>query len=170
MKVTVLSSTRSTYCCEASARLAEGHFEGVLPAVDAVVPQAPVGREADAGKVLIGLGAGVDALGPARIEVDDEELHDGIGIAGFGILERKGLVVKLAVETHHLHHGHVALVETQVGDAAAVGRKGVGPCDAELLLVDPVGGAVDDGIPLAVGRETPRTTRCYVVKVEVVMV
>ena len=136
-----------------AVRLAEDHFEGVLPAVDAVVPQAAVGREADAGKVLIGLGAGVDALGPARIEVDDEELHDGIGIAGLGILERKGLVVKLAVEAHHLHHGHVALVETQVGDAAAVGRKGVGPREVEDIGVhledEDVAGHLQLGLELA---------------------
>ena len=34
------------------------------------------------------------------------------------------------------------LVETQVGHPAPVGRKGVGPCQPELLLVDPVQRAV----------------------------
>ncbi len=103
-------------------------------------------------------------------QVDDEKLHLGIGVPGLGILERKGLVVQLAVETHHLHRGHLALVETQVSYPAPVGRKGVGPCQPELLLVDPVRGAVDDGVPLAVGGQPPRLAGSHVVEIEVVAV
>ena len=150
--------------------LAQDGLEGVLPAVEAEVPEPSVGRPADAGDVLVGLGARVDARRFAAGQVADPQLHGRVAVAGLGVLEREGLVVELPVVAHHLHERYLALVEAQVGDAAAVGREGVGPRDAELLLVDPVGRAVDDAVPLAVGGDPSDGAQRRIVDVEVVAV
>ena len=153
-----------------SVGFADDHLEGVLAAVEAVVPRPSVGRPADAGNVLVGLLARVDALPGAGLEVGDPELDHGVALPGLGVFERIGLVVELAVEAHHLHQGHFRFVEAQVGDAAAVGREGIGLREAELLLVDPVRGAVDDRVPRPVVGDAARAPGCRVVDIEVVAV
>ena len=150
--------------------LAEDHLEGVLPAVEAEVVEPAVGCPADAGNVLVGLAARVDALpGPCR-KVADPHFDRGVALPGLGVFERIGLVVEFAVEAHHLHQGHFRFVEAQVGDAAAVGREGIGLREAELLLVDPVRGAVDDRVPHPVVGDAARAPGCRVVDIEVVAV
>ena len=149
---------------------ADDHFEGVLTPVEAVIPGPSVGRPPDAGDVLVGFGTRVDALLRAGREVRHPELDHRIAFPGLRVFERVGPVVELAVEAHHLHQRHFALVEAQVGDAAAVGREGVGARDAELLFVDPVGRAVDDLIPRSVVGDAARGLRGDVVDVEVVAV
>ena len=150
--------------------LAEHHLEGVLASVEAVVPEAAVGREAQARDVLVGLAARVDAvLGPG-LKVGDPELQRRVLLPGLGVFERVGLVIELAVEAHHLHQGHLRLVEAQVGQPLAVGREGVGAREAELLLVDPVGRAVDDRVPRSVVGDPASLLRGDLIDVEVVAV
>ena len=153
-----------------AVRLAQDYLEGVLPAVEAEKVKPSVGRPADAGNVLVGFAARVDALFGARLKVADPHLDRRVALAGFGVFERVGLVVEFAVEAHHLHQRNFRFVEAQVGDAAAVGRESVGFRKAELLLVDPVGGAVDDCIPGTVVGDAPRLLRGNVVDVEVVAI
>ncbi len=153
-----------------AAGLAEDHLEGVLTPVEALEPELPVGRPADAGQVLVALRARVDAGSGPRGEVGDPQLHRGVALARLRVLEREGLVVALAVEAHHLHERHLALVEAQEGDAAAVGREGVGPREAELLLVDPVRRAVDHLVPRPVVGDAERAVGVEVADVEVVAV
>ena len=149
---------------------ADPHLEDILPAVEAVVPGPSVGGPADAGDVLVGLLPGVDALLGACREVGDPQLDDRIALPGLRIFERIGLVVELSVEAHHLHQGHLALVEAQEGDLPAVGREGVGPGDPELLFVDPVRRAVDYLVPASVVGDAARRTAFDVVDIEVVAV
>ena len=153
-----------------AVRLAENHLEGVLAAVEPEEVEPPVGGPADAGDVLVGFAARVDALFGAGREVADPHFDRRIAFAGLGVFERVGLIVELAVEAHHLHQWHLRFVEAQVGDAAAVGRKGIGFREAELLLVNPVGRAVDDRIPRTVVGDAARLPGGGVVNVKVVAV
>ena len=70
-----------------SVGFADDHLEGVLAAVEAVVPRPSVGRPADAGNVLVGLLARVDALPGAGLEVGDPELDHGVALPGLGVFE-----------------------------------------------------------------------------------
>ena len=140
----------------------------LLTAVAGLVPQLPARRPADAGNVLRGVGAGVDLRRTARFEVEDVERHHRIGVARLGVFEVVGAVVERAVVAHHLEERHARLVETQVGDAPRVGRDGEGAREAELLLVDPVGRAVDRLVPAAVAGDLPRALPFDIVDIQVV--
>ncbi len=150
--------------------LAQHRLEAVLVAVEPEEVEASVGRPVEVGDVLVGVGTRVDARAAVGVDVVDPELHLGVGVARLRVFESIGLVVERAVEAHHFEQGHAALVEAQVGDAAAVGREGVGLRESELLLVHPVGGAVDDLVPLAVGGHAAQLLAARVIEVEVVLV
>ena len=150
--------------------LAEDHLEGILAAVEAEKVKPSVGCPADTGNVLVGHAARVDALPCPGRKVADPHFDRRISLPGLGVFERVGLVVEFAVEAHHLHQGHFRFVEAQVGDAAAVGREGIGLRKAELLLVDPVRGAVDDRVPRSVVGDAARALARGIVDIEVVAV
>ena len=75
--------------------------------------------------------------------------HPRVILAGLGVL----ILVVLGVEgSPHLHvvFLHLAFVEAHIGNLLRVGAPFETLCDGKLLLVHPVGGAVDDFVPLAV--------------------
>ena len=85
---------------------------------------------------------------PAR-DRNDPGLDRRIRLAGLGVLEALRRRVEGAGVVDQGEGRHARRVEPPEGDARAVGAPAEAVADAELLLVDPVGGPVDDlGAPV----------------------
>ena len=118
-----------------------------------------LGRVCHAWDVLdAGVGQG-DVFDLAQVDVVGVERHARVGLAGHGVLvcERAGIevvagvgVAGTAVQSQAVC-GHVALVVAQVAEGGGVGRPAHGAGGGKLLLVYPVGHAVDDAAGCAVG-------------------
>ena len=119
----------------------------VLKAVYAVEEQLASRGVADAGNILVALLAGIYLTGLLGVEVVDVERNYRVLLASLGVLKFVCLVVEVAIKTHHLELLDTALVKLKVGNLTAIRREGIGLRKAVLLLIHPVGGAVDDVIP-----------------------
>ena len=117
-------------------------------------------READAGDVAVGIQRDVQlardaGLDVERVDGDGAVLHPrnrifiGIGAGVEGILLAGGIGALVEGDGKL---GHVALDALHISQHAAVGAEVVVPRLAELLLIHPVGMAVDDLAPHAVLR------------------
>ena len=86
------------------------------------------------------------------LEVVHPQLHLRVVLAGLGVFVPVVLGVKLAPHLHVVFLDF-RLVEAVVGNLLRVGAPLESIGDGELLLVDPVGGAIDDFIQAAVGGD-----------------
>ncbi len=98
-----------------------------------------------AGNVLVGLALG-SFNGFSGLGVVDPNGHERIGLTGLGVLENIGFRIQVGAVHIHAEFGHPAFIKAVVGQIAAVGRPRKGHVEAKFLFVDPVGGAVDDGV------------------------
>ena len=104
----------------------------------------------------------------SALQLVDAQAHLAVIFAGLGVL----VAVVLGIEgSPHLHIVllHLALVEAQVGNLLRVGAPLEPFGDGELLLVHPVGGAVDHLVHLAVGGNLVLLKGAEVHPVEVVV-
>ena len=99
---------------------------------------------------------------------DDADLGGAVGGARLRVLHRDGEAVERVRVVDHQEVADAAGVEAPVGDVLAVGAPAEAVAEAELLLVDPVEGAVDDRLG-AVRRERRDGARGGVLDVEVVL-
>ena len=149
-------------------RIAQYRFEMVLTTVHPLETEPSVGRPFRLKDVLSPVGTDIDTLRFARFKVVNVEIDHRIGVARFGVFERIGFVIELAVVTHHLENGYAGFVETQVGDLLSVGRKSVSLREGALLFIYPVGRTVDNPVPCTVCRDRTHGIPDDVVEVEVV--
>ena len=96
------------------------------------------------------------------------ERHLAVVLASLGVFVAVILGVKLAPHLHVVLL-HLALVEAHVGNLLRVGTPLESLGDGELFLVDPVGGAVDNLVHLAVSGDGMLLERGEVHPVEVVV-
>ena len=94
---------------------------------------------------------------PAAGRGHDPDADRGVGRAGLGIRELRHLRIERVGVVDQREALDAGGVELPVGDGAAVRAPAVAVADAEFLLVDPVGGAVDD-VAAAIARQ--RVTSC----------
>ena len=140
-------------------RVAVEQVEVVLVAVQAEHPHARGAvdrrRPAQARDVFVGIpvvpGAGVEVAHGVRLrvrlrvrlQVHDAHLRLAVRLARLRVAEARQRRVLLAQVGHH-EVARGCFVELQESDVAAVRAPGPGVAQPELLLVDPVRGAVDD--------------------------
>ena len=165
------------------------HAQAVLQAVDAVEIELAVRRPAEIGHIVVlrkestvggsiplGRGGHLDGHRLVPVQVIDMERHHGILLAGRRVFvgkaarverigHRTGLRLGVEIEAVLLH---AALVETQEGELASVRRPAQRFGQSPLLLVDPVGQAVDDVVGLAVEGHARLGTGGHVAHVDVV--
>ncbi len=100
----------------------------------------------------VGLGRIARGLHPDGIPAGDGHdagLDGGIGLAGLGVLEGRRHRIEAVGVVDHGEDGDARRVEPPKGDGRAVRAPAEAVADAELLLVDPIGGPVDDvGAPV----------------------
>ena len=102
-----------------------------------------------AGHVLVVLAADVEFEGFLRFEVVDHDIDHRVVLAGFGIFVCIVFGIEFAPHLHGVLF-HFAFVEAVESNLFAVGRPVETFGDGEFFFVDPVGGAVDDVVELAV--------------------
>ena len=133
--------------------LGAGAFVGpqLQPALDAVLqgrqqPSLGVPAHLDDEGLLVGVGV----LHPGGLpgQVHHAQAGRGVGVAGLGVAGLEGLL-RLAAVIQEGEDRDLGLVQAEVGQAAGVRGPPVGPEAApaiDLLLVDPVQAAVEDGL------------------------
>ena len=122
-------------------QLLDGERAVVLPLEPGQVAVARIARRLHPGRV-------------AAVGRDDADPRRRVGRAGLGIRDLRRHRVDAVGVVDQREDADARGVELPVGDAAAVGAPAEAVADAELLLVDPVGGAVDDR--LRAGGRQPR--------------
>ena len=138
-----------------SRRIAQQHFEMVLQTVQPIKAQLPRRGPEQTRNVLVGLLPRIHPYRTPVRRIAAIKLHDRILLAGLRIFERIVLGIEPAGEAVHVILLHAALVEPQVGYLPAVGRPGERPRERKLLLVDPIGQAVDNMVEPAVEGQLP---------------
>jgi len=108
--------------------------------------------------VLVGFAAEVDLAHGTAVEVVNEHRHQGVVLAGFGVLELIGLRVQVS-PVRQLPFLHPAFVEAEESDVFPVWRPLKALDDGKLLLVYPIGGSVDDAVDLPVLCHLPLLSR-----------
>ncbi len=119
----------------------------------------------------VGLGGVAGCLHPddrAARGRDDAGPDGGIGLARLGVLEGHRRRIEPARVVDHGEDRDPGGVEPPEGDGGAVRAPAEAVADAELLLVDPIGGA-DDDLRAAVEGQARDASRSQVLGVEVVL-
>ena len=112
-----------------------------------------VGRPLHARDVMVArVGVGLDPTGRPARGGDDADAAGGVDLADLGVRDGRDFRVAARGEVHQREVLHPGGVELPVGEVPAVGAPAQAVAQAELLLVDPVGRAVD-ALRAAVGGQ-----------------
>ena len=104
------------------------------------------------GQVDVGLGARIHLHRLTSGKVVHVVFNDAVVLTCLGVFETVPFGIE-AFKFFHLELLHVRLVELHVGDLLAVGRPAVALRETEFLLVDPVGGTINNMIIEAIMGE-----------------
>ena len=155
----------------AARDVTEHHLGGVLQPVEADEPDlGRACRPPHLGDVEIPRFAlGFEPCGGAAAGGDDPDAARRVGGPHLRIGERRELGVDGIGVVNEVEGSHSRRVELPVGDVAAVGAPAETVAEVELLLVDPVGGAVDDVLTV-IGGQTGHLEALQVLDVEILVV
>ena len=128
------------------------HLKMVLQTILAEEIQLTAWCPADSGNILIDLGTYIDFRLFTRCDVINVKLDRRVALASLRVLEFVRAVVELGIVAHHLELLDLALIEAQEGYLCSVGREGKRSREGKLLLIDPIGCAIDNVVALAVRR------------------
>ena len=155
----------------AARDVTEHHLGGVLQPVEADQPDlARTGCPPHLGDVEVSrVALGLEPGGGAAAGGDDPDPARRVGGPHLGIGQRRQLGVDGIGVVDEVEGPHSRRVELPVGDVAAVGAPAETVAEAELLLVDPVGCAVDDVLAV-IGGQPCHLEGLHVLDVEILVV
>ena len=134
----------------AIAGIGKKEFHLVLQAVHAhECEDVGIAGPLNAGHVLIVLAADIELGGFGGFEVVDKDIDYGVVFASLGVFVGVIFGIELAPHLHGVLLD-LGLVEAVEGDLLAIGAPVEALGDGEFLLIDPVGGAVDDLVDFAI--------------------
>ena len=108
-----------------------------------------VGQPVEAGNVAVAVVAHADGFPALRLHIIQVHGHQRVVLARLGVFVMVFVGVELAPH-YHVELLHPRFVKAEVGEVAAVGRPLKGLGHVQLLLIHPVGHAVDDLLEFSV--------------------